>query len=138
MGKPRARILEKPPLKTGSETAVDAWYHPVPERRTRPLPLCGGATGNEYSVLCLSGGDPPRHWYQECHRVVAHDLTQGDQDTRLVFPNEEAARKLLYLALRNASKKWQTIQNWTDALNPLPSSGRGGFRCPAYSPPLPF
>jgi len=27
------------------------------------------------------------------------------------------ARKLLYLALRNVSKKWQTIQNWKDALN---------------------
>jgi len=37
--------------------------------------------------------------------------------TRGSFPNEEAARKLLYLALRNVSKKWQTIQNWKDALN---------------------
>jgi putative transposase len=34
------------------------------------------------------------------------------------FPNEEAALKLLYLALRNASKKWtMPIQNWTAALN---------------------
>jgi putative transposase len=34
------------------------------------------------------------------------------------FPNEEAALKLLYLALRNASKKWtMAIQNWTAALN---------------------
>jgi putative transposase len=34
------------------------------------------------------------------------------------FPNEEAALKLLYLALRNASKKWtMPVQNWTAALN---------------------
>jgi putative transposase len=34
------------------------------------------------------------------------------------FPNEEAALKLLYLALRNASEKWtMPIQNWAAALN---------------------
>jgi putative transposase len=37
--------------------------------------------------------------------------------TRGSFPNEDAARKLLYLALRNVSKKWHTIQNWKEALN---------------------
>ena len=36
--------------------------------------------------------------------------------TRGSFPNEEAARKLLYLALRNVSKKWRTIQGWKEAL----------------------
>ena len=34
------------------------------------------------------------------------------------FPNDEAAFKLLYLALRNASKKWSMpVQNWREALN---------------------
>jgi putative transposase len=34
------------------------------------------------------------------------------------FPNDEAAFKLLYLALRNASKKWtMPLQNWREALN---------------------
>jgi putative transposase len=37
--------------------------------------------------------------------------------TRGSFPNEESALKLLYLALRNASKKWHTIQRWKEALN---------------------
>ena len=37
---------------------------------------------------------------------------------RSSFPNEEAALKLLYLALRNASKKWtMPVQNWSAALN---------------------
>ena len=34
------------------------------------------------------------------------------------FPNDDAALKLLYLALRNASKKWtMPVQNWSGALN---------------------
>jgi putative transposase len=38
--------------------------------------------------------------------------------TRGSFPNQEAALKLLYLALRNAAKKWtMPIANWKAALN---------------------
>src|SRR5262245_28382815 len=38
--------------------------------------------------------------------------------TRGSFPNDEAAAKLLYLALRNISKKWTSaVQNWAAALN---------------------
>jgi putative transposase len=33
------------------------------------------------------------------------------------FPSEEAALKLLYLALRKTSAKWETIQGWKAALN---------------------
>ena len=33
------------------------------------------------------------------------------------FPSEESALKLLYLALRNASAKWETVQHWRQALN---------------------
>lgn len=32
------------------------------------------------------------------------------------FPNQDAALKLLYLALQNVAKKWHTIQGWRDAL----------------------
>ena len=37
--------------------------------------------------------------------------------TRGSFPSEEAAIKLLYLALRNVITKWQMIQHWKEALN---------------------
>jgi putative transposase len=37
--------------------------------------------------------------------------------TRGSFPTEEAAMKLLYLALRNVSKKWGLLPNWKEALN---------------------
>ena len=33
------------------------------------------------------------------------------------FPSEEAGLKLLYLALRNVSKKWRTVQSWKEAMN---------------------
>ena len=37
--------------------------------------------------------------------------------TRGSFPSEDAALKLLYLALRNVSAKWESIQHWRQALN---------------------
>jgi putative transposase len=37
--------------------------------------------------------------------------------TRGSFPSEEAALKLLYLALRNVSAKWEIVQQWKQALN---------------------
>lgn len=39
--------------------------------------------------------------------------------TRGSFPNEEAAIKLLYLALKNVTGKWDTIQHWKAAMNRL-------------------
>ena len=37
--------------------------------------------------------------------------------TRGSFPSEEAALKLIYLALRNVIEKWDTVQGWRQALN---------------------
>jgi putative transposase len=37
--------------------------------------------------------------------------------TRGSFPNPESALRLLYLALRNHSKKWSFVQGWREALN---------------------
>jgi putative transposase len=37
--------------------------------------------------------------------------------TRGSFPTEEAAIKLLYLAMRNVSRNWSFIQGWREALN---------------------
>ena len=38
--------------------------------------------------------------------------------TRASFPNEEAAFKLLYLGLKNISKKWRMpIRDWSGAMN---------------------
>ena len=37
--------------------------------------------------------------------------------TRGAFPSEDAALKVMYLALRNLAKKWHTVQGWKEALN---------------------
>jgi putative transposase len=37
--------------------------------------------------------------------------------TRGAFPSEDAAMKVMYLALRNLSAKWNAIQGWKEALN---------------------
>ena len=37
--------------------------------------------------------------------------------TRGSFPSEEAALKLLYLAILNLTAKWETIQGWKAAMN---------------------
>ena len=39
--------------------------------------------------------------------------------TRGAFPSEEAAIKLIYLAIMNAAGQWNTVQNWKPALNYL-------------------
>jgi putative transposase len=33
------------------------------------------------------------------------------------FPSEDAALKVMYLALRNPAGKWHSVQNWREALN---------------------
>ena len=42
--------------------------------------------------------------------------------TRGSFPSEEAALKLLYLALAKVVAKWETVQNWKQMLNYLDSA----------------
>jgi len=48
--------------------------------------------------------------------------------TRGSFPNEEAALKLLYLALRNVSAKWDVMQYWKQALNQFEILWGAGLR----------
>ena len=37
--------------------------------------------------------------------------------SRASFPSEEAALKLLYVALRNLSRRWRAAPNWRTSLN---------------------
>ena len=39
--------------------------------------------------------------------------------TRGSFPNDEAALKLLYLAIKNAGMRWRRAIEWTAALGPF-------------------
>jgi hypothetical protein len=49
------------------------------------------------------------------HRSAQPPIAQGDQD-KGQFPNEDAARKLIYLAVTNAVPAWTRTRNWTVAL----------------------
>jgi len=46
-----------------------------------------------------------------------HSALRKATKTRGSFPNTEAALKLLYLVIRNVSKRWKFVQGWRDALN---------------------
>ena len=46
-----------------------------------------------------------------------HSSLRKAVKTRGSFPSEEAALKLLYLAVQNTIAKWQTVQSWKEALN---------------------
>ena len=68
------------------------------------------------SVLCTSTGDSPRDLYNKRRRVGEYVAAESDQGPR--FPNDEAVRKLLYLALRNIAKKWtMPVTYWKAVLN---------------------
>ena len=47
-------------------------------------------------------------WHMTLRKVIK---------TRGSFPNEEAAMKLLYLALQNVSKRWGLLPPWQEAMN---------------------
>src|SRR5580765_6197501 len=73
----------------------------------------------------LGSGDPILRIPAEVRRVIyttnavesLHMSLRKIIKTRGSFPSEEAAMKLLYLALRNVIAKWETIQHWKAALN---------------------
>ncbi len=59
----------------------------------------------------------PHYLYHQRHREPAH-ATAKDCKEPGHFPSDEAATKLLYLALRNISKKWNMPpRTWKEAAN---------------------
>ncbi len=75
-----------------------------------------GAPGAD---VWLSTGDPPCRLHHQHHRIAEHEPAQNHQDPRQLS-RDEAAFKLLYLALQNIQKKWtMPIPNWGRALNAL-------------------
>ena len=65
---------------------------------------------SRHAVFCLPGRDPGSDSLNMPLRKIIK--------TRGSFPNDEAAMKLLCLALGNAAKKWtMPIPNWREASN---------------------
>jgi hypothetical protein len=55
------------------------------------------------------------HTGYECDRGAQPATAQSGQDQGH-FPSEDAARKLIYLAIQNAVPAWTRTRNWTTAL----------------------
>jgi putative transposase len=104
---------------------------PNREEAERQLALFEGTWDNQYRSVSQLWR---RHWEQvvpffafpaEIRKIIyttnavesLHMTLRKTIKTRGSFPNEEAAIKLLYLALRNVARQWNTVQNWPQALN---------------------
>ena len=69
------------------------------------------------AVLCLPTGSAADHLHHQCHRVGAHPIAQDHQDAGH-GPTDEAATKLLWLALRNITADWsRATREWKSAMN---------------------
>ena|SRR6188474_3027520 len=78
---------------------------------------CGGGTGRG-SCRCSPNPEEIRRAIYTTNVVESLHMTLRKViKTRGSFPSEEAALKLLYLALQNVSKKWKAATSWRTALN---------------------
>ncbi len=56
--------------------------------------------------FCVPGGGPADHLHHKCHRSVELEMRRAVR-TRGHFPTDDAATKLLYLALNRAAAEWK-------------------------------
>src|SRR6478736_7952359 len=71
--------------------------------------------GARRSVLRIRSWRPQDDLHHQRGRSFAPQLTQDHQD-RGSFPNDDAALKLLYLAVKNAGLRWRRGVEWTTAM----------------------
>ena len=87
------------PLTPATARLLRAWLH---ERRVEP---------EDPVFATRSGGHLSTDAVEDLNRQLRKAIkTKGS------FPNEDAARKLVYLALQNAVPQWTRTRNWTTAL----------------------
>jgi putative transposase len=80
-------------------------YSPTPERST-------AATSRSWEAV---GASAPFIPVTNAIEALNRQLRKAIK-TKGSFPNEDAARKLVYLALQNAVPQWTRTRNWTTAL----------------------
>jgi len=60
--------------------------------------------------------DAPRHLHDQCDRE--HQRALGIIKSREHFPSDDAASKMIWLALRNITAEWgRAAHNWKEAMN---------------------
>ncbi len=101
------------------------------EQAQQALSECAAKWGSKYGAAIKVWEDnwerltPFFSYPEEIRRVIyttnavesLNSTLRRTIKTRGSFPNEEAAFKLLFLAIRNLTRKWEAIQHWREALN---------------------
>jgi hypothetical protein len=77
-------------------------------------PVAAQLAGRD-SVLPVPAGDTENRLYNAIESLNM-SLRKAIK-TRGAFPSEDAALKVMYLALRNLARKWNAVQGWKEALN---------------------
>jgi hypothetical protein len=77
------------------------------------ISLWSVAVRNYISGVCARGASRDLHHQRD--RGAQPPAAQAIK-IKGQFPNEDAARKLIYLALNNAVSQWTRTRNWTGAL----------------------
>ena len=92
--------------------------------RNRHQRVVAEALELHHTLVGLSTRVPQNRLHHPCGGIVTaveslQRTLRKVMNTRGSFPHEEAAMKLLPLALRHVSKSWGVLPNWKDALNRL-------------------
>jgi putative transposase len=109
----------KPIYTAADSDAAEAALHAFDERWGKRFPVITQAWLNAWEQVTPFMSFPP-----EVRRVIytTNAIEALNRQLRKAiktkghFPNEEAARKLLYLAITNAVPAWTKTRNWTAAL----------------------
>ena len=84
------------------------------------MPSGGGhiinAMAGSNPILCLRSGDPQNHIHYQRHRKPEPRDPEIHQDAWF-FPTDEAATKLIYLAIRNFERDGRNVREWFAARN---------------------
>src|SRR5437762_13720813 len=90
--------------------------------------LLSDLMGRDRAVVRLPGGDSPGDLHDQCSRVAAHDVAQGDQNPGLV-PQRRIGTEV---AVSGAAKRFQAMEagaelaNGAEPFHPAPWRSDGG------------
>jgi hypothetical protein len=145
----RLRTKAEPPRNAAIDSSLSRYMRTASSRNSgdhfdgRPIPADLPSSAQTPSIrTSTKGSTPPNAWEYvtpflafppELRRVVyttnaieaLNRQLRKAIKTKSHFPNEEAARKLIYLAITNAVPAWTRTRNWTTALTCSPPALTG-------------
>jgi hypothetical protein len=76
------------------------------------------ALGTHHPVPLTARRAPPGRLHDQQHRNLNRQIRKAIK-TRGSFPDEQAATKLIYLAISKAQRSWQNAYHWPAAIRAL-------------------